>query len=62
VSLKGPAQKAGFEQGFKITGIEVPADRPAKQWIWLPAFVLLGAVFALQRVRPEEVVRAPARA
>jgi TRAP transporter 4TM/12TM fusion protein len=62
VSLKGPAQKAGFEQGFKITGIEVPANRPAKQWIWLPAFVLLGAVFALQRVRPEEVVRAPARA
>ena len=57
VSLKGAADKAGFEQGFKVTGIEVPADRMAKQWLYLPAFLLLAIVILLQRVRREEAAR-----
>ncbi len=56
VRLKGAAEKAGFEQGFKVTGIEVPADRMDKEWMYLPALLLLAIVFAMQRVRPEEAV------
>ena len=36
VGLKSGADKAGFEQGFKVTGVEVPADRPAKEWLCPP--------------------------
>jgi hypothetical protein len=54
VGLRSPAAKAGFEQGFSITGIEVPADRPAKQWSYLPALLLFLLVIALQRRRAEE--------
>lgn len=54
VSLKGRADKAGFEQGFKVTGIEVPADRMAKEWLYLPALFLLVVVVLIQRMRREE--------
>ena len=53
VGLKSRADKAGFEQGFKVTGIEVLTDRPAKEWLYLPALLLFGFVFALQRLRRE---------
>jgi TRAP transporter 4TM/12TM fusion protein len=59
VGLKSPAQKAGFEQGYKVTGVEVLADRPAKEWLYLPALLLIAAVMLLQRRRPEELVNAP---
>lgn len=55
VALRSAAAKAGFVQGFAITGIEVPADRPAKQWSYLPALLLLLVVVLLQRRRREEV-------
>ncbi|MBK6323293.1 TRAP transporter permease [Candidatus Aalborgicola defluviihabitans] len=51
VGLKSGADKAGFEQGFKVTGVEVPADRPAKEWMYLPALLLLAAVSLAQRLR-----------
>lgn len=51
VTLKGPAQKAGFEQGFQITGIEVLTDRPAKEWLYLPALLLVLAIAGLQKRR-----------
>lgn len=59
VGLKSGADKAGFEQGFKVTGVEVLADRLAKEWLYLPALLLLAAVFAVQRMRRDTVV-APA--
>ena len=51
VGLKSPADKAGFEQGFTVTGIETPAARPAKEWLFVPALVVLGVVALLQRRR-----------
>lgn len=60
VGLKSGADKAGFEQGFKVSGIEVLTDRPAKEWLYLPAMLLLLAVFAMQRMREQSVVT-PAR-
>ncbi len=51
VQFGSPAEKLGLEQGFKVVGIELPADRPAKEWMFLPALALLVLVIALQRRR-----------
>jgi hypothetical protein len=51
VQFGSTAEKLGLEQGFRITQIEMPADRPAKEWMYLPALLLLGVVIALQRAR-----------
>jgi hypothetical protein len=40
-----------MEQGFRIVSAEMPADRPAKEWMFLAAIVLLLLVIALQRAR-----------
>lgn len=53
VSLRSAAAKAGFEQGFKVTGVEVAADRIAKEWLYLPPLLLLALIFLAQRMRPE---------
>jgi TRAP transporter 4TM/12TM fusion protein len=53
VGLRSGADKAGFEQGFKVTGVEVLTDRPAKEWLYLPVLLLLAAVYAAQRMRRE---------
>jgi TRAP transporter 4TM/12TM fusion protein len=51
VRLNSPADKAGFEQGFRITGIEQVAARPAKEWMYLPALAVIALVWWLQRRR-----------
>ena len=51
VNLHSAADRAGFEQGFTITGFEIPAPRPAKEWFFIPALAALGAVVLLQRRR-----------
>jgi TRAP transporter 4TM/12TM fusion protein len=60
VDLRSAADKAGFEQGFKVSGVELEADRPAKEWLYLPALLLLGLVVLLQWMRrAAPVTRAP---
>ena len=51
VQFGSTAEKLGLEQGFRITQIEMPADRPAKEWMYLPALLLLGVVIVVQRAR-----------
>ncbi|MCW5610478.1 MAG: TRAP transporter permease [Rubrivivax sp.] len=51
VQFGSQAEKLGLEQGFNVTGIELPADRPAKEWMFLPALALLALVIVLQRSR-----------
>ncbi|MBX3603424.1 MAG: TRAP transporter permease [Rubrivivax sp.] len=51
VQFGSQAEKLGLEQGFNVTGIELPADRPAKEWMFLPALALLALVIVLQRGR-----------
>ena len=51
VDFGSTAEKLGLEQSFRITTIEMPADRPAKEWMFLPALALLGIVIVLQRAR-----------
>ena len=63
VNLHSAADRAGFEQGFIVTGIETEAQRPAKEWLFVPALVVLGAVVLLQRRRARSrtaTVAAPA--
>jgi TRAP transporter 4TM/12TM fusion protein len=51
VKFGSQAEKLGIEQSFRITSMEVAADRPAKEWLFVPALALLGAVVWLQRRR-----------
>ncbi len=60
VAFGSQAEKLGLEQGFKITGIEVAAERPDKEWMFIPALVLLGLIVMLQRGRAGRKVPAAA--
>jgi len=51
VQFGSAAEKLGIEQGFDITQVEVPADRPDKEWMFIPALGLLGLIVMLQRSR-----------
>jgi len=51
VQFGSQAEKLGLEQGFKVVGIELPADRPAKEWLFVPALLLLAVVVLAQRAR-----------
>ncbi|MFW5329326.1 TRAP transporter permease [Hydrogenophaga sp. ZJX-1] len=51
VKFGSPAEKLGMEQGFRIVSAEVPAERPAKEWLFLPSLALLLLVMGLQRAR-----------
>ncbi len=51
VAFGSLAAKLGIEQGFRITAVEVPTERPSQEWMFLPALVLLGWVVRRQRRR-----------
>ncbi len=52
VRFGSPAERLGIEQGFAIRVIEIPLpDRPAKEWMFIPALLLLGGVWFMQRAR-----------
>jgi TRAP transporter 4TM/12TM fusion protein len=58
VQFGSPAEKLGLEQGFKVSAIEMPAERPDKEWMFIPALLLLAIVVALQRRRQRAEVKA----
>jgi hypothetical protein len=64
VQFNSVAEKLGIEQGFKVVSIELPAQRPDKEWMFVPALLLLGGVMLLQRrrLRTETPATAPAGA
>lgn len=39
------AAKSGFEQGWDVTGVQVPNDRPTPHWFYLPALLLVALVW-----------------
>lgn len=52
VRFGSPAQKAGFEQGWDITGVMTRNfDRPSQNWFYVPGVLLLVLVWMLQGVR-----------
>lgn len=46
-----PADRMRLDFGWQITAVLVPADRPAPQWFFLPALLLLGLIWWLQNRR-----------
>ena len=50
-----PAAQAGLDWGWEIQHIQMEAERPAKQWVYIPTVMVLLALAWLQRRRREEV-------
>jgi TRAP transporter 4TM/12TM fusion protein len=51
VKFGSRAKKSGFEQGWKISAIKVPNDRPSEHWVYIPGLALVAFVYFLQRSR-----------
>lgn len=51
VRFESQAALLGVEQGWQITKMEVPTERLAKEWMFLPAIGLLLLIIAMQRRR-----------
>lgn len=51
VTFDSDAQKAGIDFDWEIQSIEVEADRPPKQLLWIPVLLLLFGMAMLQRRR-----------
>jgi TRAP transporter 4TM/12TM fusion protein len=48
VAFGSTAKKLGLDPGWEVKAVEVRAQRPRKEWVWLPALALLGVVVGLQ--------------
>jgi TRAP transporter 4TM/12TM fusion protein len=59
VAFGSQADRLGLAANFRITGVEVPVDRPEKEWMFLPAALLLGLIVFLQRRRLTSAVPVP---
>ncbi|GIX23155.1 MULTISPECIES: TRAP transporter permease [Caldimonas] len=62
VQFGSTAEKLGLEQGWRITGIEMPTDRPPKEWMFVPALALLSLVVWSQRRRARQTPPAAPKA
>ncbi|MCE2570153.1 TRAP transporter permease [Motilimonas eburnea] len=50
VEFDSPAQREGIDFDWVIESVERPLERPAKEWMYIPALVLLG-LLALGQIR-----------
>jgi hypothetical protein len=51
VKFRSKAEKAGFQQGQKVTALEIANPRPAPEWLFIPTLGVLGLVVFMQRRR-----------
>ncbi|ADZ90563.1 TRAP transporter permease [Marinomonas mediterranea] len=51
MNFGSPAEKQKLDFDWEITGVEVENNRPAKEWFFIPAFILLAWVAMRQRKR-----------
>ncbi|MFG6176977.1 TRAP transporter permease [Halomonas sp. THAF12] len=51
VTFGSEAAKLGFDFDQEIIQVQAPVDRWTKEWMWIPAFLILGLVVMLQRRR-----------
>lgn len=58
VKFGSRAKRGGFEQGWTVKEIRVPSNAPSPHWVYLPAVLLVGIVFVLQRRRVAGRLRA----
>jgi hypothetical protein len=62
VGFGSPAEEAGLEFDQKITSVQVPADQPWKELMFIPAMAVLWLIIWLQRRRRASVSPVPAEA
>jgi TRAP transporter 4TM/12TM fusion protein len=51
VGFASAAQKAGVDFDYEILNVQVKADRPAKQLMYIPGLLIMGLIIMLQRRR-----------
>ena len=51
VAFDSAAQKAGLAFDQSIHGVLLPLDQPRKEWLWIPAFLVLAWIIKAQRAR-----------
>ena len=51
VKFRSQAEKAGFKQGQKVTGMEIANPRLAPEWLFIPTLAVLALVAVAQRRR-----------
>ncbi len=54
LTFGGPAEKQKLDFDWEVVDIQQKADRPAKQWMFIPALILLGFIIKVQKRRKEE--------
>jgi len=59
ISFGSPAEKAGVDFDQEIMHIQLPNERPPKQLVFIPAYLLLGALWYWQRRRALRLESAP---
>jgi hypothetical protein len=57
VGFSSPAEKANIDFDQEILSIQMPTDRPNKEYMFLPAFLLLGLIWFLQRGRARKAAQ-----
>jgi TRAP transporter 4TM/12TM fusion protein len=60
VRFGSQAQKGGFEQGWNIESVVVPAERPDPHWFFIPALLAIGLVWWGQGRRERRTLAAAA--
>ncbi len=51
--FSGPGAGTSIAFGYEVATVTYPLETPAKEWMYLPALLLLGGVVGLQRMRRE---------
>ncbi|RXJ73327.1 C4-dicarboxylate ABC transporter [Veronia nyctiphanis] len=51
IQFGSAAEKAGIDFDWEITQVSIPADRPMKEWVFVPTLLLLGGLAWNQRRR-----------
>lgn len=58
VTFDSPAERAGIDFGWQITGVQAEADRPPQELVFIPTVALLLFIAWLQRRRRAEILPA----
>jgi len=51
LAFGGAAEQLGLDFDWELVSLDVKADRPRKEWFYIPAFILLGFIYLLQMRR-----------
>ncbi|PSW15155.1 DUF3394 domain-containing protein [Photobacterium sanctipauli] len=55
IEFGSPAEAAGIDFDWEITTVSLPADRPMKEWVFIPTLLILGGLGYNQRRRAKKL-------